>query len=165
MNDNKERKMLIQLCYASVRVEGENDLLLDLSDILVTARNFNAENSIFGVLYYADGSFFQCLEGQVEDVLALFQKIQQDKRHHQVQQFAIKEISEITFKQWSMKYVNSNTKIANFFKSIGLNKFEPHHLNSENIHEFLKILLKTANTEKPIKPSIGYQNRGYQNYF
>jgi hypothetical protein len=32
---------MMQLCYASTRQENQKDLLEDLSDILVSARNFN----------------------------------------------------------------------------------------------------------------------------
>lgn len=157
--------MMIRLCYASVRVENENDLLLDLSDILVTAREFNAQHGIVGVLYYAEGSFFQCLEGENDQVLELFEAIQQDNRHTHVHQFKITPIAELNFKQWSMKYVNPNTQISDYFKNIGLNKFEPNLLNAEQIGRFLEILLNTANVEKPTKNYVGYKNRGYQNYF
>ena len=34
--------MLIRLCYASTRAEHQNDLLQEISDILATARQFNA---------------------------------------------------------------------------------------------------------------------------
>lgn len=156
---------MIRLCYASIRVENDNDLLLDLSDILATAREFNAQQGIVGVLYYAEGAFFQCLEGESEKVIALFESIQKDGRHTDIYQFETVEINELHFRQWSMKYVNSNTKISNFFKKNGLHRFLPHQLSGEQIDGFLKILLQTANVEKPTKSNVGYQNRGYQNYF
>lgn len=63
--------MLIQLCYASERVEHLNsDLLEDLSNILTKSKLFNQEQQIFGVLYYANGFFFQCLEGEKSQVEA-----------------------------------------------------------------------------------------------
>lgn len=157
--------MKIRLCYASVRVEMEQDLLQDLSDILVTARSFNAEQQICGVLYYAQGSFFQCLEGEKDAVEALFEKIKKDPRHNQVHQFQNIEIEKISFKQWSMKYVKSETKIGHFFKDLGLQRFEPMHLNTQNIQDFVDILLKTASAEPAKKTTTGYQNRGYQNFF
>lgn len=156
---------MIRLCYASVRVESDNDLLLDLSDILSRAREFNAQQGIVGVLYYAEGSFFQCLEGEREHVFALFESIQRDSRHTDIHLFHICSITELSFKQWSMKYVNPNTKISSYFKNIGLSHFKPNLLTVEQMDGFLKILLQTANVEKPTKHHIGYQNRGYQNYF
>lgn len=48
---------MLQLCYASTRVETEQDLLQDLSDILAIARKFNYEHQIYGALYYAHGKF------------------------------------------------------------------------------------------------------------
>jgi hypothetical protein len=56
--------MNIRLCYASSRHELIDDLIEDLSDILTVARDFNSKNDIFGVLYYANNAFFQCLEGE-----------------------------------------------------------------------------------------------------
>ncbi len=50
--------MKIQLCYASTRNLQSEDLLQDLNDILTIARDFNSRHDICGVLYYADGSFF-----------------------------------------------------------------------------------------------------------
>lgn len=157
--------MKIRLCYSSLRVETEQDLLQDLSDILVTARSFNAEQQICGVLYYAQGAFFQCLEGEKNAVEALFEKIKMDPRHKQVHQFQNIEIEKISFKQWSMKYVKFETKIGHFFKDLGFEKFEPMHLNTQNIQDFVDILLKTASAEPPPKATTGYQNRGYQNFF
>ncbi len=60
--------MLIGLCYASTRAEHQNDLLQEISDILATARQFNAAQHINGVLYYAEGHFFQCLEGEQQQL-------------------------------------------------------------------------------------------------
>lgn len=40
--------MMLQLCYASERIESEQELLQDLSDILATARKFNLQHQIHG---------------------------------------------------------------------------------------------------------------------
>lgn len=56
--------MKIRLCYASTRKQSDNDLIEDLNDILNTARDFNSKNLVFGVLYYANNHFFQCIEGE-----------------------------------------------------------------------------------------------------
>ncbi len=37
--------MMLQLCYASERIESEQELLQDLSDILATARKFQSSAS------------------------------------------------------------------------------------------------------------------------
>ena len=157
--------MLIQLCYASSRIEAENDLLQDLSDILATARSFNQAHDIYGVLYYAEGIYFQCLEGEKSQVEALFSQISKDPRHHQIQRFPDQAIEQIHFKKWSMKYVHQHGKITKFFKAMGLNKFQPHRLNAEQMGELLDLLLKMEETEHSVQAKVGLTKRGYQNYF
>ena len=92
--------MKIQLCYASTRNLQSEDLLQDLNDILTIARDFNSRHDICGVLYYADGSFFQCLQGEKEVVEALFANICKDERHCEIISFEIMEIEETKFKYW-----------------------------------------------------------------
>ena len=66
---------MIQLCYASRTTSPEYQILNDLRDILSEARNFNSKHAIHGVLYFADGYFFQCLEGDEVAVKHLFEKL------------------------------------------------------------------------------------------
>lgn len=157
--------MLVQLCYASRRIEFENNLLQDLSDILVKARTFNHAQEIYGVLYYAEGIYFQCLEGESEVLEALFSKISQDPRHHDIQRFADRKIEKIHFSEWSMKYVNQHGKVSKFFEKQDLKQFEPHKLSATNITGFLDVLLKLQGSEEPIKNRMGLNHRGYQNFF
>jgi len=157
--------MLTQLCYASSRVESGNDLLQDLSDILATARSFNQAHDIYGVLYYAEGIYFQCLEGEKDQLESLFSKISQDPRHQEIQRFPDHRIEQIHFKKWSMKYVTEHGKISKLFKAIGLEKFQPHRLNVEQMSKFLHLLLKTEETQHEVQTRAGLTKRGYQNYF
>ena len=85
--------MKIRLCYSSIRPVDAGDLIEDLNDILSKARDFNAKHQIYGVLYYANNSFFQCLEGEEEILNDLMQRIMQDPRHHEINVFeAIKSV-------------------------------------------------------------------------
>ncbi len=134
--------MQIRLCYCSQRVETENDLLSELADILQTSRQFNAQHAIYGVLFYAQGNFFQCLEGEQATVEALFQKICQDQRHTQIQQFVIQPIQQLHFKQWSMRYVKSQPRILKFYRKMGLDGFAPQQLQPQQLEEFVELLFK-----------------------
>lgn len=155
--------MKIQLCYASVRSPESDDLLQDLNDILTVARDFNAKNDICGVLYYADGSFFQCLQGSKDCVEQLYQRICEDKRHHEIIGFKICEISETKFKDWSMKYVQRNSNITKFFKDLSFNSFSPSALDETTLPVFLKHLFEADQT--PVKSRVGMNNRGVNKYF
>lgn len=154
--------MKIRLCYASTRNESSTDLIEDLNSILNVARDFNEKNKIFGVLYYANNHFFQCLEGDKAIVLELFQRITLDARHCEIIEFEVIEIDQIIFKNWSMKYVQKGSKIELFFKSLGLEVFTPSALNEDN----LIILLNELASEKQtrIRRKVGLNQRGVTSY-
>ena len=152
--------MNVRLCYASQRNEENEDLLQDLRDILTEARDFNELNEICGVLYYADNAFFQCLEGEQEVVERLFEKIKNDRRHHNIKWLCTYAIDQNSFQSWSMKYVQRNTNIETFFLKMGENTFNPILLNQENLKFFLDELLITEQTKiVPVK-KVGMVNRG-----
>ncbi|WP_130804967.1 BLUF domain-containing protein [Acinetobacter ihumii] len=155
--------MKIQLCYASTRNNESEDLLQDLNDILTVARDFNSRNEICGVLYYADGSFFQCLQGSEHVVKQLFESICKDKRHHQIIGFDTTEIAETNFKDWSMKYVQRNSEINKFFKKMNFKIFSPAQLDENSLPIFLNHLYDADQTN--IKPQrVGMNNRGVNKY-
>ncbi|MCU4597214.1 blue light sensor protein [Acinetobacter radioresistens] len=157
--------MLIQLCYASERVEHLNsDLLEDLSNILTKSNLFNQEQQIFGVLYYANGFFFQCLEGEKSQVEALFVKIQDDKRHHKIKLYRTVIIDEINFKSWSMKYVEKNTCIERFFHKRGKKNFQPLELLQEDIASLLEVLIDSIESELPKRTRQGLKYRGVNRF-
>ncbi|MGE8539103.1 MAG: BLUF domain-containing protein [Acinetobacter sp.] len=157
--------MLLQLCYASERTESEQDLLQELSDILAMARNFNQQHQIYGVLYYAHGKFFQCLEGQAEVVEKLFQSISRDTRHHQILRFEDALVEQPHFSEWSMKYVHKHSEISSLFSRLGWTQFEPHALQRSGIAELLKILYRLEENQASLALAQGYKQRGYIPYF
>lgn len=154
--------MKIQLCYASTRNLQSEDLLQDLNDILTIARDFNSHHDICGVLYYADGSFFQCLQGEKEVVEALFANICKDERHCEIISFEIMEIEETKFKDWSMKYVQRNSEINKFFKKMNFKMFSPSALDDKTLPVFLNHLYDADQAQ--IKQRVGMNNRGVNKY-
>lgn len=53
----------------------------DLAGLVRRARAYNESHAITGVLLHHDGCFMQALEGPPEEVSALFERIQRDRRH------------------------------------------------------------------------------------
>lgn len=153
-----------QLCYASKRVESEYTLIEDLRDILVKSRDYNSENNICGVLYYAHGYYFQCIQGEFTSLIKLYNKILLDERHSDIKLIQHKSIREPCFYKWSMKYVQQNTELDNFFLEIGNNKFKPLNVTEKKIDEFINIILSYSEVEKENFNS-GFINRGYSGYF
>lgn len=152
--------MNIRLCYASKRNENSDDLLQDLRDILTEARDFNTQHCIYGVLYYADNAFFQCLEGEQQIVESLFEKIKTDSRHLDVKHLNTHSIDQSSFNRWSMKYVQRNTNIESFFLTLGENSFNPNCLDQTSLDAFLSELLLAEQTTLPIGKKVGMVNRG-----
>ncbi|EPF83591.1 hypothetical protein GCM10025882_26560 [Acinetobacter gyllenbergii] len=154
--------MKIQLCYASSRQGLADDLIDDLSNILTVARGFNSKNVVFGVLYYANNAFFQCLEGEDFIVLPLLKSIKKDSRHKNIFEFKIKEIQKYSFKNWSMKYVQKSSKVDIFFSRLGYEEFTPSALNDQNLDGLLEALLNENQTR--VRKRVGLNQRGIHPY-
>ncbi len=67
---------------------------------------FDHRHAVTGVLYYADGHFFQCLEGNELILELLVEKLSKDSRHREIMIYGFKSIDQAHFADWSMKYVS-----------------------------------------------------------
>lgn len=76
----------------------------ELSDQLEAARENNARLGLTGMLLYAEGSFFQVLEGPADVVDALYAKLERDQRHEQVTLIIKEPIPRRYFDDWSMGF-------------------------------------------------------------
>jgi len=129
---------MYQFCYASESTSSKADLLQDLTDILKEARDFNHPNQITGVLYFADGHFFQCLEGECLVLKALLtERLSKDPRHKNIKLFETKEIEQRTFGDWSMKYISKRSSIQQFCQEMGFEVFTPCDFNQEQVDALL----------------------------
>jgi len=75
-----------------------------LDEILEQSRANNAKAEITGMLLFESGAFFQVLEGDGEQIEALYQKIRKDSRHENVTKLIFEPIEERSFGEWSMGY-------------------------------------------------------------
>ncbi len=96
--------MLVRLMYASRAAESVGHD--ELSAILKVSKKHNAEVGVTGVLCFSGGIFLQALEGGRNAVNALYNRIAQDKRHHDVVLLNYEEIGERKFSGWAMGQVN-----------------------------------------------------------
>lgn len=98
---------LISLTYMSVEAHpmAEEDLV----SILEASKNNNSPKNITGMLLYKNGYFIQALEGEAEDVDALYRKIEQDQRHGHCMVVQREPIEQRTFGEWSMGFQNLET--------------------------------------------------------
>jgi len=76
----------------------------DLTALLQESRQHNEEAGLTGMLLYAEGSFFQVLEGAPGAVEALYARIERDKRHEHVTKIVAEAIPRRSFAHWTMGF-------------------------------------------------------------
>ena len=77
---------------------------LHLFQLLTEARLRNQRRGITGHLLYREGLFTQCLEGPSSSLEILWQSLQHDERHHDLQLISRDPIAERQFTDWSMAF-------------------------------------------------------------
>ena len=95
---------MIQLIYVSTAAKRITKD--DLQAILLTSIRHNSEKNITGLLLYDQDTFCQALEGEAEDVHALFSSILEDDRHTSIIKIFDDEIKTRDFSSWSMNCIN-----------------------------------------------------------
>jgi hypothetical protein len=97
--------LTIQLIYASAATR--NFDAIDLTALLMMARQKNESLDITGMLVYHDDSFLQVLEGEETAVDSLYQHIIRDDRHTKCTLLLRTFIDRRNFGDWSMGFVNT----------------------------------------------------------
>lgn len=77
----------------------------DLLGLLELSRERNARLGITGLLMHREGSYFQILEGEEEEVRALFAKIEADGRHDRVEVVTEGPSGSRDFSDWQMAFI------------------------------------------------------------
>ncbi|PHQ29279.1 BLUF domain-containing protein [Leeuwenhoekiella nanhaiensis] len=83
-----------------------------IQDILDNVADWNKELDISGFLVYRDGNFLQLLEGNKNEVLALFSKIKNDKRHKNVTQILEDESENRIFSDYESGFLVPKNKLV-----------------------------------------------------
>lgn len=129
-----------RLCYVSQATFKLPEQLQCLTDILTEARDFNARHHVQGVLYFADGYFLQCLEGESQAIELVLQRLTRDPRHQDLRIIATDMVEQAIFKHWSMKFVARHNQVKQFFQQHGYAQFYPHLLNPNQLNQLLHLL-------------------------
>ena len=136
---------LVRLIYASRMAEGFDQQ--DISDILESARHYNAKNNITGLLCFSRKIFLQCIEGSRTQVNATYRHILNDARHSDVILLDYTEIVEREFDQWSMGYVPESSLTAPLnLKYSGTKDFDPYKMSGESALRLLRALKMSVRT-------------------
>ena len=81
----------------------------EIEQILATARRHNPRRNVTGALLVSRGCFAQVLEGGVDDVEAIFTRIQSDPRHADVRILQFEPVVSRSFGNWSMAFAGHST--------------------------------------------------------
>lgn len=100
-------KDLVELSYLSEAVSDMS--FLGLMRLLESARTFNQQNGITGILLYDNQQFGQIIEGERASIMKAWKRIQDDKRHHRIELLEIREISERSFPDWLLRFYGGET--------------------------------------------------------
>ncbi|MBU3638596.1 BLUF domain-containing protein [Polynucleobacter sp. AP-RePozz3-80-G7] len=100
-------KDLVELSYLSEAVSDMS--FLGLMRLLESARAFNQKNGVTGILLYDNQQFGQIIEGEHANVMKVWKRIQEDKRHHRVELLEIREITERNFPDWLLRFYGGET--------------------------------------------------------
>ncbi|MCX7238570.1 BLUF domain-containing protein [Polynucleobacter sp.] len=100
-------KDLVELSYLSEAVSDMS--FLGLMRLLESARAFNQQNGISGILLYDNQQFGQIIEGERASVMKAWKRIQEDKRHHRIELLEIREISERSYPDWLLRFYGGET--------------------------------------------------------
>ena len=138
---------LLQIIYISrstfEALDANNKIEPNIARILAKSRVNNRINGLVGVLYFGDGVFFQCLEGEETAIKNLMIKLKADSRHKDLKIISKKTITQLTFGDWAMKFAPLDAQIQQFLKDNHFQKFDPYQFSGETIIQFLNLLFKT----------------------
>ena len=146
---------LIQIIYISRSTFISSGLVRgiepNVARILAKSRINNRRNGLVGVLYFGDGCFFQCLQGEEAAVDALYALLESDSRHKDLKIFSRKQISALSFADWSMKYVPIEKDMTRLLAKGGFQKFDPYLFNDAMIQDVMSLLQSSADPEAGVK--------------
>lgn len=81
-----------------------------VASILTRSQANNAVDEVTGALMFTDGYFAQVLEGRREAVERVFERIQLDDRHSDVQLLAFSPANARVFPNWAMAFVGNDER-------------------------------------------------------
>lgn len=116
----------------------------EVGRILIKSRRNNPRRGLVGGLYYADGFFFQCLEGTPEAIDELYAALLKDPRHRDLKVINRRSIESRSYSEWAMKYVPSSGAVRDLLKKHRLKSFDPYRFEPAMIGDMLSLLQRGA---------------------
>jgi hypothetical protein len=117
----------------------------NVARILAKSRINNRRNGLVGVLYFGDGCFFQCLEGEQSAIDTLYARLQSDERHKDIQLLSRENISALSYAGWVMKFVPLEKEMTLLLKERGLKRFDPYRFDPVMVEKVMNLLRTSTN--------------------
>lgn len=143
-----------QATFKPFSVGADSEIDSYVINILNQSRKNNKNRNLVGALYYGNGCFFQCLEGEKTDIDALYKILLQDPRHKNLEILTSQAIEKIGFSSWEMKYATIDQEVRTFLRKYSLAKFDPYRFTPAMTDELVSTLqqaedeISTAALEK-----------------
>jgi hypothetical protein len=102
---------------------------LHLFNMLSEARAKNQALGITGHLLYTEEVFVQCIEGPPESIASMWESLQRDARHHDIELLARGPLAQRRFSDWSMAF--SSYPSLNRFNMPGFFAVDKEGMNEE----------------------------------
>jgi hypothetical protein len=126
----------------------------NVAKILTKSRVNNRKSGLVGVLYYGNGHFFQCIEGEESAIDKLYETLLQDERHTDLKLLSRRTINHPSFADWSMKYVPLEEEMNLLLKANGHSSFDPYQFDQAMTHKVLDLLFSSNDAIFSPKPTI-----------
>ena len=109
-----------------------------ITSILAKSQANNRKVDVTGALMFNSGCFGQVLEGPLEAVEQIFERIQQDERHGDVSLLAFDPAPERAFENWSMGFVGASVEDAARYGALASGTgFDPARMSGDALFEAL----------------------------
>lgn len=117
----------------------------NVARILAKSRINNRRNGLVGVLYFGDGCFFQCLEGEQSAIDTLYARLQSDERHKDMKLLSRENISALSYAGWVMKFVPLEKEMTLLLNERGLKRFDPYRFDPVMVEKVMNLLRTSTN--------------------
>ena len=119
----------------------------EVQAILKIANEKNSKNNITGALLFNDGYFAQVLEGPMDAIEKLFERIQEDTRHDDCSVLSCESTTTRKFMKWSMAYESADTAAkAHFARMLQDSEITNELLSADKIFKLLVDHISQANS-------------------
>jgi hypothetical protein len=96
------------------------DSSAELARLLAVSRARNEKLGVTGALLFNENRFYQILEGDEDDVRAIYASIERDVRHTDVVLLLTETIARRHFEKWSMAFLGMQPGARDYYKTFTL---------------------------------------------